>query len=74
MPSKRKKRKSFSEQIRDAIRDSGYTRYKISKETGIEQSALSRFMSGQSGLSTSTLDLLAELLDLEIVMHGRRET
>jgi len=48
------------------------SRYEIAKQTGIEQSALSRFMSGERGLSTSTLDRLGELLDLEIVMHKPR--
>ena len=48
------------------------TRYEIAKRTGIEQSALSRFMSGERGLSTATLDKLGGLLDLEVVVHGRR--
>ena len=73
MAKKTRKRLTFSEQIRKVIADSGITRYEIAKRTDIEQSALSRFMSGKRGLSTSTLDKLAELLDLEVVKRsGKR--
>lgn len=41
--------------------------YEIAKQAGIEQSALSRFMRGERGLTTATLDKLGELFDLEIV-------
>jgi hypothetical protein len=33
----------------------------------VEQSALSRFMSGERGLSMKALDRLGQVLDLEIV-------
>ena len=46
------------------------TRYEIAKRTGIQQSALSRFMAGERGLSTLTLDKLVELLDLEVVKRN----
>jgi predicted XRE-type DNA-binding protein len=60
------KRIKLSEQIRQAIDHCGVTRYVISKKTGIQQSALSRFMSGERGLPTKTLDKLADYLDLNI--------
>ena len=62
----------LSDQIRKAVRDSGMTRYAIFKATGIDQATLSRFMSGKRGLPTKTLDVLAEFLDLRIVMDGPR--
>lgn len=64
-------KRTFSDSIRLAIDQSGMTRYEISKRTGVEQSALSRFMSGERGLSTSTLDKVAELLNLEVVQRSR---
>jgi hypothetical protein len=66
-----KKRQKVSDQIRAAIDAAGVTRYRISKDTGISESMLSRFMSGSRGLSMEALDTLGEYLDLEVV---RRET
>lgn len=60
----------LSEQIRVAVEASGMTRYRISKETGVSQSILSRFMVGKQGVSSSTLDALAQLLGLEVVRKG----
>ena len=73
--SKKKKRRrtSFSVQIRQAIKNCGLSRYEISKRTGIEQSALSRFASGQRGFTTASLDKLAKLLDMEVVVHGPKK-
>ena len=62
----------LSEQIRQAIRDCGMTRYAIFKATGIDQATLSRFMSEQRGLPMKTLDMLADFLRLRVVMDGRR--
>jgi transcriptional regulator with XRE-family HTH domain len=53
-------------EIRRAVDACGMSRYRLCKELGIAQSTLSRFMSGQAGLSLDTLDRLAELLDLHI--------
>lgn len=57
---------SLSEQVRRAIRDSGLTQYRISKEAGIDRSTLHRFMTGERGLPMKTLDRLAEVLDLRV--------
>lgn len=62
-----KKTNKPSEVIRAAILDSDATRYRICQETGIEQSAMSRFMSGERGLSMEALDTLAEYFKLELV-------
>jgi transcriptional regulator with XRE-family HTH domain len=56
------------EQIRKAIEASDKTRYRLSKETGIAQSQLSRLMSGQEGLSYDRLERLADALGLEITI------
>ena len=61
-----KQRKKLSEQIRQAVDASGLSRYRISKELGIAESTMSRFMSGQGGLSQEYIDALADLLDLHI--------
>ena len=57
----------LSEQIRRAVDASGLSRYRISKTLGVAESTISRFMSGQGGLSMETFDALADLLGLTIV-------
>jgi transcriptional regulator with XRE-family HTH domain len=57
---------TFSDQIRDVIKSSGISRYALSKRTGVTQAALCRFMQGQRGLTTDTLDRLAPELQLEV--------
>jgi predicted XRE-type DNA-binding protein len=67
-------RQKVSEQVRALIDNSGMTRYQISKLTGIHQSALTRFMSGERGLSMQALDALGEALELEVVMRARKRS
>jgi transcriptional regulator with XRE-family HTH domain len=63
-----KQRMKLSEQLRHAIDSCGQTRYRIAKATGISEATLSRFMSGDRGLPMKTLDVLADHLNLNIVM------
>jgi len=60
----------LTDQIRLAIAQSRVSRYRIWKETGIDQATLSRFMQGKGGLSMNSLDNLGDCLDLSIV--GRK--
>jgi transcriptional regulator with XRE-family HTH domain len=62
----RKRYSPLSQQIRDAIESCGKTRYQIAKDTGIDQATLSRFMSGNGGLSIPVLDKLGAYLNLRI--------
>jgi transcriptional regulator with XRE-family HTH domain len=62
----------LSDQIRAAVDDSGMSRYAICKAIGLNQGAMSRFMSGKSGISLGALDRLAELLNLSIVAEPPR--
>jgi len=57
----------LSDQLRQAVRNCGQTCYRISKETGISEPTLSRFLSGERGLSMVLLDQLADHLGLNIV-------
>ena len=61
----------MTEQLRQAIDDSGLTRYQIAKETGIDESALAKFYTGRRGLSMEALDALGEFLQLKITL-GRK--
>jgi transcriptional regulator with XRE-family HTH domain len=62
----------LSDQIRQAVEQCGETRYAIAKATGIDQSTLSRFVSGERGLPMNTLDRLADYLGLTITMKSQR--
>jgi len=63
--SKRPKR--ISDQLRAAIDDSGLSRYRICKEIGLDQSTMSRFMSGEHGLSLDVIDRLGEFFGLTLI-------
>jgi len=64
---KRKKRPTLTEALRAAIDESGVTRYRIAKETGLQEASLSRFMSGETSLRLDKADAIAEYLGLELV-------
>ena len=55
----------LSDEVRRAISKSELSRYQIAKESGVQQSGLSRFMAG-SALSTDSLDRIAAVLGLRI--------
>ena len=61
----------LTEQLRQAMETCGETRYAIAKATGIDQSVLSRFASGERGLSMEALDTLGRYLGLELVAKRR---
>lgn len=63
----------LTDQLRQAIDDSGLTRYRIAKETGISESALAQFYNGHRGLSMKSLNALGEFLELKIVLGRRPE-
>ncbi len=69
-----KQRVKLSDEIRRAVDASGLSRYRISKTLGIAESTMSRFMSGQGGLSMEYLDVMADLLDLHVAVgkQGRK--
>ena len=68
--AKRKKQATLTDQLREIIRASGQTEYRLAKELGCHQSALGRFMSGERGVSAKLLDRLGELLGLEITVKA----
>ena len=65
--------KKLTDQVRQAIDDSGLTRYRIAKETGIDESTLAKFYNGHRGLSMEALNALGECLQLTITL-GRKPT
>lgn len=57
---------TVSETLRRELERCGETRYRVSMETGIPQSVLSRFVNGQP-LRGPNIDTLAEYLGLVLV-------
>ena len=64
---------SFSDEIRRMVDRSGLSRYRICQEIDLDKALMSRFMSGQGGLSIKSLDRLAKLLDLTVSVKKRRK-
>ena len=64
---------SFADQIRQAIDDSGETRYRIARGSGINERALSKFYHGHRGLSMRAMNALGEYLGLKIVTERNVE-
>ncbi len=60
------KPKPISEQLKNAIRNAGVSRYRIAQETGLTQATLSRFMNGVAGLSLDSIDKIGDFLGLGI--------
>lgn len=60
------KRLTFEEIVRRAITSSQLTRYQISKQTGVSQAALSRFVNGERSISLDTLEKLRDVLGLDL--------
>ena len=67
----RKRTTLLTDQLRQAIDDSGLTRYHIANATGIDESALAKFYNGHRGLSMEALNALGEFLQLTITL-GRK--
>jgi transcriptional regulator with XRE-family HTH domain len=63
----------LSDALRAAIRRAPVSRYRIASETGVAESALSRFVSGERSLDLTSVDKLAAYLGLELVETKRRQ-
>lgn len=66
-----KKSKKLSDQLRQAIDDSGMTRYALAKLAAIDESALAKFYNARRTLSMPAMDRLGEVLQLEIIIRRK---
>ena len=67
-----RKPEPFSDQLRQAIRDSGVSRYAIWKATAVDQAVLSHFLAGHRGMSLDSIDKVAAFLDLRVVRDDKK--
>jgi len=65
--TKRPKKPGLVDEIRAAVKASGMSQYDLSRESGVSESAVSRFVSGERGLSMEALDAIAGVLGLHVV-------
>jgi transcriptional regulator with XRE-family HTH domain len=68
----KKKPASLSDSLRAALRESGQTLYRISKESGVPYATLHRFMAGKRAVSMEALQLLCAYLGLELSPRSLR--
>jgi transcriptional regulator with XRE-family HTH domain len=57
---------SISSQLKKAIKASGMGYRELSRETGVAQPIISRFMAGERSLTLESVDALAKTLGLEL--------
>jgi plasmid maintenance system antidote protein VapI len=66
--------KPFSEQLREAVLRCGKTRYRISKETGITEAQLSRFVNGHADIALPTADKLIACIGARVEIELKKIT
>lgn len=57
--------------IRRAVEESGKTRYRIAKESGVSAGQLSRLVNGERGMTVDTIERLADYLGLRISIQPK---
>ncbi len=65
-----KRQPKLIDQIRQAVSKCGASQKALAHAAGMDKGALSRFVSGERGLSMENLDALADVLKLRIVVGG----
>lgn len=58
--------RTLSDQLRDAISESGLSVREIGKRADVDDGIIHRFLNRERGLTTATLDRLAEALGLKL--------
>lgn len=67
-----RQKSALLDQIRAALADSGLSMYEVSKRSGVDQATLSRLMHRERGISVESLEKLAPVVGLRIVMTKRK--
>jgi transcriptional regulator with XRE-family HTH domain len=62
----------LEQQLRDAFRQSGWTIYRLAKDSGVSQPVVSRFVNEKRGITLATASKLAEVLGLELVQIKKK--
>jgi plasmid maintenance system antidote protein VapI len=70
MSKRQKASRTVCSQLRDAIRESGKTHYRVGKDAGIKPDIVARFVNGQRDITGKTFAKLAQALGLELRRIG----
>ncbi len=62
-------RPTLSESLREAIRNSPMSVYRLAKEAGVAPAVITRFLKGERDLRLATVEKIAEVLQLELVQR-----
>lgn len=65
---------SMNDQVKQAVEQSGLTRYRICKLSGVSQGMLSRFMNGYTDMTLATLDRIAPVIGVSLVVRKPKRT
>ena len=70
---KRTKQPDLTEQLRQAIADSGLTGYRISADAGVDRGLMTRFINGDRGITLTVASRITAYLGLELrpIRKGR---
>lgn len=66
-------RKHLADQVRSAIESSSLSRYEIARRSGVDEASLSRFVNERGGLSFASIEKLAPILGLRIIVNGKKK-
>ena len=72
MPMGKNTKQTLTDQLRQAVADWGRTLGELARDTGIDKSALSRFVNGERGLSMEGINAIGDCLGLRIVAEKPR--
>jgi transcriptional regulator with XRE-family HTH domain len=67
MTMKKTRPEKLTDQLRRIVASCGKTLGQIARDTGIDKTALSRFLNGERGVSCAVMDTLGEYFGLRIV-------
>lgn len=59
---------NIQEQISNILKQKKISRYQLAKDTGINESQLSRFFLGKTNLSYDKIKIIVEYLDFDIIL------
>jgi len=66
-------KRTFTDQIRKAIDDCDLSRYEICKRARVDQAVMSRFMNHKMFMEESTLNALAGVVGLHVVVSPTKQ-
>lgn len=58
--------------LRQAMKDSGLSAYRLAADSGVNIAGVLRFMNGERSMNLFSVDRLAALLDLELVPRKKK--